>query len=250
MCEKYGITRHYRSWSCTARNEIYTGTFKGVEDYCPAYIGREDWERIILGHETIKKTQRPERVYLFTGLLRCPDCGTTLKATFKSDPRDRNKEYLSYRCGRANINLCTFHHQLSERRVEKYLLNNIRAQLEEYLVDVETQQTQKRRQLNIQDVLSLNEQLRRLNIIFMAGNISDEEYASETKRLKQELEKSKQAAQQTELPNLQAIKDFLSGNILDLYATLPKEDKRRLWRSLISEIQVKGTTPVKIIPRP
>lgn len=90
----------------------------------------------------------------------------------------------------------------------------------------------------------------RLNIIFMAGNISDEEYASETKRLKQELEKSKQAAQQTELPNLQAIKDFLSGNILDLYATLPKEDKRRLWRSLISEIQVKGTTPVKIIPRP
>lgn len=249
-CEKYGITRHYRSWSCTARNEIYTGTFKGVENYCPAYIGREDWERIILGHETIKKTQRPERVYLFTGLLRCPDCGTTLKATFKSDPRDRNKEYLSYRCGRANINLCTFHHQLSERRVEKYLLNNIRAQLEEYLVDVETQQTQKRRQLNIQDVLSLNEQLRRLNIIFMAGNISDEEYASETKRLKQELEKSKQAAQQTELPNLQAIKDFLSGNILDLYATLPKEDKRRLWRSLISEIQVKGTTPVKIIPRP
>ena len=113
-----------------------------------------------------------------------------------------------------------------------------------------TQQTQKRRQLNIQDVLSLNEQLRRLNIIFMAGNISDEEYASETKRLKQELEKSKQAAQQTELPNLQAIKDFLSGNILDLYATLPKEDKRRLWRSLISEIQVEGTTPKKIIPRP
>ncbi|MCI6297715.1 MAG: hypothetical protein MR608_08965, partial [Clostridiales bacterium] len=155
-----------------------------------------------------------------------------------------------YRCGRANINLCTFHHQLSERRVEKYLLNTIRAQLEEYLVDVETQQTQKRRQLNIQDVLSLNEQLRRLNIIFMAGNISDEEYASETKRLKQELEKSKQAAQQTELPNLQAIKDFLSGNILDLYATLPKEDKRRLWRSLISEIQVEGTTPTKIIPRP
>lgn len=248
--EKYGIDRHYRSWSCTARNEIYTGTFKGVEDYCPAYIDRADWERIIQGHEIVKKTQRPERVYLFTGLLRCPDCGTTLKATFKTDPRDHSKEYLSYRCGRANINLCTFHHTLSERRIEKFLLKNIRTQLEEYVVTVEAEQTQKRRQLNLQDVLSLNEQLRRLNVIFMAGNISDQEYAAETKRLKSEIDRSKQAAEQTALPNLQAIKDFLSDNVLDLYSTLSKEDQRRLWRSLISEIHVQGTSPVKIIPRP
>lgn len=71
-CEKYGITRSYRSWMCTAKSELYTGTFHGVEDYCPAYVSRSDWERIILGHEVIKKTQRPDRIYLFTGLIRCP----------------------------------------------------------------------------------------------------------------------------------------------------------------------------------
>lgn len=248
--EKYSITRHYRSWACTARNEIYTGNFKGVEDYCPAYINRQDWERIILGHQTIKKTQRPERIYLFTGLLRCPDCGNTLKATFKSDSRDRNKEYLSYRCGRANINLCAFHHTLSERKIEKYLLKNIRIQLEDYVLAVDAQQNQKKPQPHLQDLVTLNEQLRRLNVIFMAGNLTDEEYASETKRLKQSIEAAKRASQQTTLPNLQAIRNFLSDNVLDLYGTLSKEDKRRLWRSLISEIQVQGTTPVKIIPRP
>ena len=173
-----------------------------------------------------------------------------MKATFKSNPKDRGKEYLSYRCGRANINLCSFHHQLSERRVEKYLLANVRSQLEEYVLSVEAQQTQRRSQPHLQDLVTLNEQLRRLNIIFMAGNLSDEEYVSETKRLKQSIEAAKRAAQQNSLPNLQAIKNFLSDNALELYDSLSKEDKRRLWRSIISEIQVQGTTPVKIIPRP
>ena len=58
-CEKYGIARNYRSWMVTARNELYTGTFHGVDDYCPAYIDRADWERIILGHEVIKKHKIP-----------------------------------------------------------------------------------------------------------------------------------------------------------------------------------------------
>lgn len=116
-CEKYGITRNYRSWMITARNELYTGTFHGVEDYCPAYISRKDWERIILGHELIKKTQSPDRVYLFTGLIRCPGCGSTMKATFKTYPNDRSKEYNGYRCNNAKLRTCSFRHQLSEKKL-------------------------------------------------------------------------------------------------------------------------------------
>ena len=52
-CEKYGITRNYRSWMVTARNELYTGTFHGIEDYCPAYISHADWERIILDRKSV-----------------------------------------------------------------------------------------------------------------------------------------------------------------------------------------------------
>ena len=110
-CAKYGITRHYRSWMGTARNELYTGTFHGVEEYCPAYISRADWERIILGHQLIKKTQNTERIYLFTGLIRCPCCGNTLKGTFKTYPSDRAKEYNGYRCNNSRLRLCSFPHQ-------------------------------------------------------------------------------------------------------------------------------------------
>ena len=42
--EKYGLTRNYRTWAGTAHRELYTGTYKGVEDYCPAYITHEEWD--------------------------------------------------------------------------------------------------------------------------------------------------------------------------------------------------------------
>lgn len=249
-CEKYGITRNYRSWMVTARNELYTGTFHGVTDYCPAYISRADWERIILGHEVIKKTQRPDRVYLFTGLIRCPCCGNTLKATFKTYPSDRSKEYNGYRCNNGRLRTCTFRHQLSERKVEKYLLSNIRSSLEAYIFEAEASEKQKKRQPKVQDILALNEQLRRLNVVYISGNLSDSEYAAETKRIKTEIEKARQEEEQHTPINLDALKEFLNSDILATYPTLSKEEQRRLWRSIIKEIHVDGTTVKSITFRP
>lgn len=248
-CEKYGIVRNYRSWMVTARNELYTGTFHGIEDYCPAYVSRADWERIILGHELIKKTQDPDRVYLFTGMIRCPGCGNTLKATFKTYPNDRTKEYNGYRCNNAKLRTCSFRHQLSEKKIEKYLLNNIRQDLEQFVIHTEAEQTKKRPQPKVQDLVSLNEQLRRLNVIYIAGNISDEDYAAETKKIKTEIEKAKQANAENRPTDLSALKTLLSSNFLTTYDSLPKEDQRRLWRSLIEEIYVEGTNATGIKPR-
>lgn len=247
-CEKYGITRNYRTWMVTARSELYTGNFRGVEGYCAPYVSKSDWERIIVGHEIVKKTQRPERVYLFTGLIRCPCCGTTLKATFKTYPNDRNKEFNGYRCNNSKLRTCDFGHQLSERKIEKYLLANITDQLSAYVTSIEAEETKKQRKPNLQDVVTLNERLRRLNVIYMAGNLSDEDYATEAKQLKAEIEKAK-AAVDVQPTNIQAIKDFLSSNFLDIYSTLSKEDQRRMWRSLISEIYVDGTSVTGIKPR-
>lgn len=248
-CEKYGITRNYRSWMVTARNELYTGTFHGVEDYCPAYISRADWERIILGHEIIKKTQSTDRVYLFTGLIRCPCCGNTLKATFKTYPTDRSIEYNGYRCNNAKLRTCDFRHQLSEKKIEKYLLEHIQEDLQQYVIQTEAEQTKRRPKPKVRDLISLNEQLRRLNVIYMAGNISDSDYATETKRIRSEIEKAKQEEADERPTDLTAIKDFLSSDFLSTYNVLEKEDQRRLWRSMIEEIFIDGTNVTGIKPR-
>ena len=248
-CQKYNITRNYRTWMATARNELYTGTFHGVEDYCEPYISRSDWERIILGHEVIKKTQSPDRVYLFTGLIRCPVCGNTLKATFKTYPNDRSKEYNGYRCNNGRLRTCTYRHQLSEKKIEKYLLANIRRDLETLVIHAEAEEAEKRRKPKTRDIVALSEQLRRLNVIYMAGNISDEEYGSETRRLKTEIEKAKAEESESKPANLSKIRALLSQDFLSAYDTLAKEDQQRFWRSLIAEIYVDGTKVTGIRPR-
>lgn len=248
-CEKYGITRNYRSWMVTAKNELYTGTFHGVEDYCPSYISRKDWERIILGHEIIKKTQSPDRVYLFTGLIRCPDCGNTLKATFKTYPSDRNIEYNGYRCNNGRLRTCTFRHQLSEKKIETYLLSHIRQDLEQVVIEASAENAKKRRLPKVHNIVSLSEQLRRLNVIYIAGNISDEEYSTETRKLKAEIEKAKVSEDETTPINVEAIKQLLQTDFLSAYDSLTKEDRRRLWRSLIEEIYIDGTNITGIKPR-
>lgn len=248
-CEKYGITRNYRSWMVTAKHEIYTGTYFGVEDYCEPYVSRSDWERIIQGHEIIKKTQRPERVYLFTSLIRCPVCGNTLKATFKTYPNDRSKEFNGYRCNNSQLRTCSFRHQLSERKIEKYLLANVRQQLEEYITSFDVEEREKRQKAKVHDIVALNEQLRRLNVIFLSGNISDEEYTTETKRIKYEIEKARSADAEMTPASLQAIRDFLNSGFEAVYKSLSKEDQRRMWRSVLEEIYIEGTNVTGIKPR-
>ena len=241
-CEKYGITRHYRSWMVTARNELYTGTFHGVDNYCPAYISREDWERIILGHQIIKKTQKPDRVYLFTGLIRCPDCGNTLKGTFKTYPNDRTKEFNGYRCNNSRLRICSFHHQLSERKIEKQLKEKIQAKIEEYIQSVEVSRQEQQAKSKVHDIVALNEQLRRLNTIFLSGNMDDDEYISATARIKQEIEKAKKQESETKPANLDGLREFLQSDFLTIYDTLDKEDRRRIWRSILEEIYIDKTS--------
>ena len=241
-CEKYGITRHYRSWMVTARNELYTGTFHGVEEYCPAYISRADWERIILGHQLIKKTQNPERVYLFTGLIRCPCCGNTLKGTFKTYPSDRTKEYNGYRCNNSKLRICDFPHQLSERKMEKQLKEGIREKMKEFILETDIRQAAKKAQPKVHDLVALNEQLRRLNNIYIAGNISDEDYSKETTRIKGAIEKAKQAESENRPINLMKLRELYNSNFIGTYEQLSKEDQRRFWRSLLDEIYIDGTS--------
>lgn len=241
-CEKYGITRHYRSWMVTARNELYTGTFHGVEEYCPAYISRADWEWIILGHQLIKKTQNPERIYLFTGLIRCPCCGNTLKGSFKTYPSDRTKEYNGYRCNNSRLRLCSFPHQLSERKIEKQLKEGIREKMKEFILETEIRQAEKKAQPKVHDLVALNEQLRRLNNIYIAGNISDEDYSKETARIKGAIEKAKQAESENKPIDLTKLRELYNSNFIGTYEQLSKEDQRRFWRSLLEEIYIDGTS--------
>ena len=97
------------------------------------------------------------------------------------------------------------------------------------------------------EIEKLQEKLRRTNVAFFAGNMSDEEYAEQTKTIKEHIAKAQIEEDKAEKPvDTEAVKAFLATDFESAYETLTREEKRTLWRSVIERIELDGVTPVGI----
>ena len=235
----YGLNRTKKMWFDIAHNEMYKGTYRGVEEYCEPYVSKEDWET--LQTRSIKKAQG-DRVYLFTGMIKCPECGSTLASGYCTKPgRDgEKKEYRSYRCRNREVNLCENRRSISELKTEQWLLDNLDELLRDEIARVELERTKPKKKPKT-DVAALREKLRRLEVVYMAGNKSDAEYLSETAEIKEQIKKAElEKAEEPDETDIEALKATLETDFRGIYETLDPEDKRRFWRGLIKEIHVEG----------
>lgn len=243
--ETFGLNRAHRTWHGTVKNSFYCGVHQGVEDYCEPYISKEDWLRII-EKRPIKATQN-KRVYLFTGMMKCPKCGRTLAATYSSYKYNHSKkEYHAYRCRGRHTSNCDWRKSVSEITVEKYLLNNLEQKLKDEISRVELERTKPKPKPKV-NIPALKERLRRLNVTYMAGNKSDEEYLREDAEIKALIKKAEMETPPEENRDLTPLKELLETDFRSLYSTFDQEDKRRFWRGIIKEIKVDGNYPCDVI---
>lgn len=248
MNQKYNLTYGYRFWWGITRKDFYLGEYRGVEGFAPAYITKE--EALVLRNKqtNIKKAQK-NRIYIFSGLLTCPECGRRLKskACWGGPYAKKDREYRYYRCARKNVGNCSFG-TVAEAKIEKYLLQNMRKELEKHLLTAEAElHAEEKSKPKKNDVEKLQERLRRLNVAFFAGNMTDEEYAEQAKAIKEQIAKAQAEEVHEEKPvDLEAIKAFLATDFESIYETLPPESQRTLWRSIIDQIVPDGPESVRI----
>ena len=244
---EYGLTRSRHKWHELVKKEIYTGTYKGVADYCPAYVSRDAWLALQnRGH--VKKTQS-NRIYLFTGLIKCPLCGRNLSSKYCKQTRKNGevKEYYSYRCPDKEIKLCANKHAISQLKTETWLLNNLRRLMmyEVAQVEIEKAKPKPKPKTNIN---ALKEQLRRLEVVYMAGNKSDDEYIKEQKELKAAIKKAEGGQESNHYDrDISHIHEALAVDFVSMYDKMDDDDKRRFWRIIIKEIQIEGNDVVSVI---
>lgn len=232
---EYGLRRTDKSWRDMVRREIYTGTFRGVDGYCEPYISREVWEKLQERWATIRETQN-NRIYLFTGLIRCPKCNLLLKATYSKGYTGEELHY--YRCRRTREYRCTQKKQVSEIKTEEWLLENLSTLVQDEISRVELERTKPKPKPKT-DVAKLREELRRLNVAYRAGNMSDDEYLADSKELNARIVKaSAEVANDPAERNLDELKELLETDFVTLYKSLDKADQRRFWRAVIKEIHV------------
>lgn len=243
---EYGITRNRSKWYELARKEIYTGTYKGIEGYCPAYVSKEDWLRL-RERGFIKKTQN-DRVYLFAGLIKCPKCGKNLAGKYCKHNRANGvvKEYYSYKCNDCEIGLCEYKHTISQIKTEKWLIDHLEELIKDEIAKVEIERLKPRPKPNI-NVAALKEQLRKLEIVYMVGNKSDADYIREQNDIKKAIAKAEsESPYDPHSRDIENLRELLETNIKGIYEHLDQEERRRFWRSLIKQIHVEGNEVVSV----
>lgn len=235
MTNEYGINKDWKSWKRMTQSDFYCGVHRGVQDFCPAYVTPEDFLKF-QERETIKGT--PTGVpYYFRGLMRCPDCGHKLCGDCDRRYGRINKSYRCTYRGRG----CDNHKAITEIKTEKQLL----ARLDEFMMDtiaeVEIEAKEpKNKSIVEKQIKSLKEQLRRLNIVYMAGNKSDEDYFKEDAEIKVALAKAEKEYELNKPRNVDHLKALLETDFRAMYAGLDPEERQEFWQDLIKEIRLDG----------
>lgn len=245
MNDIYGVTKDHKTWMRIARNEIYCGMYKGVDDYCEPYVSKADWLKLQEEADKRIRDTKAKRVYLFTGLIRCPACGHILCGSY-TPKKYKNvvRDYHSYRC-RFKSTTCSYKRTISEIKIERYLLANLSQLLENELVQAEIEKTKPKPKPKY-NLPALKERLRRLNVTYMAGNISDAEYLQEDADIKALIAKAENEAPPPER-DVEPLRELLNSDFISIYLTLDAEDKRRFWRNIIKEIRVEGLNVKEVI---
>ena len=245
MNNVYGVSKAHKTWLRIARSPFYCGMWDGIEEFCEPYVSMEDWLMVQEMADRRRQDTRAKGVYLFSGMIRCPKCGNILCGTYKHNVRKGEKyRYQSYRC-RFKWTTCEYKHSPSEKKIEKYLLKNLRTLLENEITAAEIEKAKPKPKPKT-NIKALKERLRRLNVTYMAGNIDDNEYLKEDAELKALIAKAEQEAPPPER-DIEPLHEILQTDFEKLYLTLTDEEKRRFWRGIIKEIVFDNKDIVDVI---
>jgi DNA invertase Pin-like site-specific DNA recombinase len=240
VTEKYSLTRSYIQWYNMTKNEMYTGRYRGVEEYCEPYLTAAEFAYIRAPRQPARKAKN-NRIYLFAGMISCPHCGRRMTSRYMVSQSQNGPEYYYYRCFKSMSGACDYRTIASEMRIEKYLLSQIRKKMEDHLLCVEVAEKEKVEKQQKSESEKLAEKLRRVNVAYFANNMTDEEYTEKTKELQSKIAAAKAEEEKREKPvDLAAIRALLDTDFESIYETLTKEERRRLWRSVVAEIYVDG----------
>lgn len=250
MQDKYHIDFSYGILRTMLSSEFYKGTYRGFP-YCPAYLTDDEWNEIQqISHKNVKATPSG-RVYLFSGLMRCPVCGQLLCGTGCSSIINRKtkekRTYCYYRCNRAIIDkICKGTHRVSQNLIEKYLLDNFET---EYKNDKIRCMKAKEIKLKVKETRTpekLQKELERLNLLFQKGRIEWEYYSKEYDRIEKELVELSNIRPETK-KDFSYLERLIQSDFRTMYDNLSLENRRAFWRSTIKEIHLNDDYTVKYV---
>lgn len=251
--EQFGVEYFYGTYDKMMKSTFMYGHYKGNDHYCEPYVTKERWEswQEINKKNIWHRKSQENVVYIFTQLCVCSCCGRRLSGS-KTSPN--GKTYHYYRCTKGMMGgNCSQKTKGSEEKIEKYLLEQIKPMIEAYIAEYELKIAKPVQRPKVDKVKKLEQELERVNYQFQKNRISiekyDEQYEDLVKRISEARAEEEAAEKPPEVKDLTPLKEFLKMDILSIYPTLSREEKRVLWRSVIDQIVVSpgGNFTVKFL---
>lgn len=241
MQETFGIDFSYTMLRTMLSSEFYIGKYRNNTNYCPAYLTVDEWERIQKISKVNVRCNRSGRVYLFSGLVRCPVCGQKLSGTGCASIINRKtgekRIYCYYKCNRAQIDhICSHRKRLSQNLVELYLLENLETEFRKYRVRCDRIAEKKKHNKKKRSEEKIKKEQERLNILFQKGRIEFDYYEQEYALLEKEL--SDLVIVPEEVKDYSYIQSILDSDFASMYRGLSEENKQNFWHQIISEIHI------------
>ena len=210
------------------KNPMYYGTYKTNNNYCPAYITKEQYDDLQRKVTRTRYDDSKKGEILFAGLLRCPTCGRILTPQRKSKPN--GKYFMYYMCYKNREGACTNNKVKSELLIESQILEMIEADIK---ADITVVGTPKKVD-NSTKIAQIEKELDRLNKMYLKGRISEEKYDAEYYRIEQK--KIEYESQEKTQRHVDESCNILSKDWLEVYQKLDKTHKRMFWRDTISQV--------------
>lgn len=236
------------------QNSCYIGIYKTnsgliLYDYCEPIIEekvfykvQKIWNKNIKNYQPDPSRKRHNASpYIFSGLLRCPECGKNLSGKTNSN----SKHY--YNCKKHELKTCDNKKCVTETDIESYLLQHIIEVLNTRIVETRSinHLTEKKKI----DITAIKNKMNKLTNLYMEDLIDKDYYKSEYTDLKNQLEKATISNQpkKASKESITRIEKLLKSDFLDLYPTLDNLEKRRLWASIIDYVIVTDKNNMEII---
>ena len=233
--ETYGVNWCQATFQRMLSESLYTGIYdrggRKNENFCPTIISREQFAKV---QSLLKRNARSApsgRVYIFTSILKCAECNHNLVGY-------QTREYYYYRCNQHfQRGKCKHNKSVREDMIEKWLFDNLESELNRVRLEWEVKAAEKKKAALRTDKAALKRKLTKLKELYVNELIDIEEYKKDyeiyTAALRQLPEPVAEAP-----PDFEAVEKLLQSDFKNIYESLTREEKRTLWRSVISEIRI------------
>lgn len=240
---KYHISMNYNSLTKLLKNTMLYGAYRDNPTYCEAYLTREEFDKLqeVLSRN-VKQNTAGNRAYLFSGLVKCPHCGTRLKGNVSTQMLKSGTRayYKKYRCmnNRKNAS-CDYKKAISENVLERLMLAKVEKYLEEAKIKAASVGASGEGKILKYNVDDIHEQIDRLNYSWQTGKIRKVEmYEAQYAELLEQLEAAEAEQSETVAQDFSKVEAILHSGWKEIYKALDDEHKRAFWRSFISAIEV------------